>query len=45
MQGCNLSHSELIGLDPRKVDLSGVKINAWQQEQLLEQLGVIVFPD
>jgi fluoroquinolone resistance protein len=33
MQGCNLSHSELNGLDPRKVELSGVKICDWQQEQ------------
>ncbi|MCV5246921.1 pentapeptide repeat-containing protein, partial [Escherichia coli] len=26
LQGCDLSHSELYGLDPRKVDLTGVKI-------------------
>ncbi|MGF1698996.1 Qnr family pentapeptide repeat protein [Photobacterium makurazakiensis] len=45
MQDCNLSNAELTGLDPRKVDISGVKICAWQQEQLLEQLGVIVCPD
>ncbi len=45
MQGCDLSHSELDGLDPRKVDLTGVKICAWQQEQLLEQLGLIIVPD
>ncbi|MBN7827933.1 fluoroquinolone resistance protein, partial [Bowmanella dokdonensis] len=43
--GCNLSHSELDGLDPRRVDLTGVQICAWQQEQLLEQLGLIVMPD
>jgi len=45
MQGCNLSHSELNGLDPRKIDLNGVKVCAWQQEQLLEQLGLIILPD
>ncbi len=45
MQGCDLSHSELYGLDPRKIDLTGVKICSWQQEQLLEQLGVIIIPD
>lgn len=25
VQGCDLSHSELYGLDPRKIDLTGVK--------------------
>ncbi|EEX92304.1 quinolone resistance determinant QnrC [Vibrio orientalis CIP 102891 = ATCC 33934] len=45
VQGSDLSHSELYGLNPRKVDLTGVKICSWQQEQLLEQLGVIVVPD
>jgi fluoroquinolone resistance protein len=45
MEGCNLSHSELDGLDPRKVDLTGVKICEWQQEQLLEKLGLIVLPN
>ena len=45
IQDCNLSHAEMNGLDPRKVDLSGVKICSWQQEELLEQLGLIVLPD
>ncbi len=45
VQGCDLSYSELYGLDPRKIDLTGVKICSWQQEQLLEQLGVIIIPD
>ncbi len=45
IQGCDLTHSELNGLEPRKVDLTGVKICSWQQEQLLAQLGVIVIPD
>ncbi|MDF4672819.1 fluoroquinolone resistance protein, partial [Vibrio parahaemolyticus] len=31
--------------DPRKIDLTGVKICSWQQEQLLEQLGGIIVPD
>ncbi|MBY7877694.1 Qnr family pentapeptide repeat protein [Vibrio fluvialis] len=44
-QGCDLTHIELTGLDPRRVDLTGVKICDWQQEQLLEELGVIVVPD
>ncbi|CAG9296282.1 Qnr family pentapeptide repeat protein [Celerinatantimonas diazotrophica] len=45
IQDCDLTHSQLYGLDPRKVDLTGVKICSWQQEQLLEQLGIIVLPD
>ncbi|MEI6894617.1 MAG: Qnr family pentapeptide repeat protein [Colwellia sp.] len=45
IQDCNLSYAELNGLDPRKIDLSGVKICHWQQEELLEQLGLIVLPD
>ena len=45
LRECDLSHTELYGLDPRKVDLSGVKICMWQQEQLLEPLGLIVGPD
>jgi fluoroquinolone resistance protein len=45
LRECDLSHVELHGLDPRKVNLSGVKICMWQQEQLLESLGVIVGPD
>ena len=45
MQGANLCHAELEGLDPRKVDTSGIKIVAWQQEQLLETMGIVVLPD
>jgi fluoroquinolone resistance protein len=45
IQDCDLSNSELNGLNPRKVNLSGVKICVWQQEQLLEQLGLIVLPN
>ncbi|GAC06437.1 Qnr family pentapeptide repeat protein [Paraglaciecola chathamensis] len=45
MQGCNLCHAELNGLDPRKVDLTGVKICTWQQEQLVEQMGLIIMAD
>ncbi|MGF1686415.1 QnrS family quinolone resistance pentapeptide repeat protein [Photobacterium japonica] len=45
MQGANLCHAELDGLDPRKVDMTGVKIAAWQQEQLLETLGIVIYPD
>ena len=45
MQGANLCHAELEGLDPRKVDTTGVKIVAWQQEQLLESMGIVVMPD
>ncbi|SKA63812.1 Qnr family pentapeptide repeat protein [Enterovibrio nigricans] len=44
-QGANLCHAELEGLNPRRVDMSGVKIAAWQQEQILETLGIVVFPD
>ncbi|WP_104401650.1 Qnr family pentapeptide repeat protein [Vibrio penaeicida] len=43
-ENCDLTHTELYGLDPRRVSLKGVKICEWQQEQLLEPLGVIVLP-
>ncbi|EEQ5226382.1 pentapeptide repeat-containing protein, partial [Salmonella enterica] len=45
LRGCDLTFADLDGLDPRRVNLEGVKICAWQQEQLLEPLGVIVLPD
>ncbi|HHU2838153.1 TPA: pentapeptide repeat-containing protein, partial [Escherichia coli] len=45
LQGANLCHAELDGLDPRKVDTSGIKIAAWQQELILEALGIVVYPD
>ncbi|PCI54754.1 MAG: fluoroquinolone resistance protein [Gammaproteobacteria bacterium] len=45
MQGCDLTHIELNGLDIRRVGLDGVKICNWQQEQLLEDLGLIILPD
>lgn len=44
-QHCDLTHCELYGLDPRRSDLTGVKICSWQQQQLLEQLGIIIMPD
>mgnify|MGYP003386605194 CR=1 FL=1 len=44
MQGCDLTHTELNGLNIRRVRLDGVKICDWQQEQLLDSLGVIVLP-
>ncbi|ACH67167.1 pentapeptide repeat protein [Aliivibrio fischeri MJ11] len=44
-QESDLCHCELGGLDPRRVDLTGVKICGWQQEQLLEPLGLIVLPE
>ncbi|MGR5456520.1 pentapeptide repeat-containing protein, partial [Vibrio alfacsensis] len=43
-QGADLCHVDLEGLDPRRVDLTGVKICDWQQEQLLEPLGLVVLP-
>jgi fluoroquinolone resistance protein len=45
MQDSDLRHTELNGLDPRRVALKGVKICSWQQEQLLEPFGLVVFPD
>ena len=45
MQGCDLTHTELNGLNIRRVKLDGVKICTWQQEQLLEGLGILVLPD
>ncbi|WP_394246393.1 Qnr family pentapeptide repeat protein [Vibrio profundi] len=45
MQNCDLTHCDLEGLDIHRVDLSGVKICEWQQEQLLEPLGLIVMPN
>lgn len=44
MQHCDLTNTELYGLDPRRVNLNGVKICEWQQEQLLSPLGVVVLP-
>ncbi|WP_019029754.1 Qnr family pentapeptide repeat protein [Colwellia piezophila] len=44
IQGCDLTHTELTGLNIRRVDLDGVKICNWQQEQLLERLGIVVLP-
>ncbi|WOT06199.1 Qnr family pentapeptide repeat protein [Shewanella youngdeokensis] len=45
LQGANLCHAELGGLDPRKVDTSGIKICGWQQEQILDTLGIVVYPE
>ena len=45
MQNCNLAHTELDGLNIKRVKLDGVKICSWQQEQLLDSLGIIVLPD
>jgi len=45
MQYCDLSNCELNGLDPRRINLNGVKICDWQQAQLLEPLGVVVLPN
>lgn len=44
-KSCNLSHIELDGLDIRRVSLQGAMICQWQQEMLLEQLGIITIPD
>lgn len=44
-QQCNLSHIELNGLDIRTVNIRGAMICQWQQEQLLETLGIITIPD
>nr|WP_146147203.1 Qnr family pentapeptide repeat protein [Photobacterium aphoticum] len=44
MEGCNLCHVDLTGLDPRLVPLKGVMICDWQQEQLLESFGLVVIP-
>ncbi len=40
MQDCDLTHTELNGLNVRRVKIDGVKICRWQQEQLLENLGL-----
>lgn len=42
LTGCDLTDIDLDGLDPRRVDLTGVKINPWQQASLLNYLGVVV---
>ena len=42
MEGCNLCHVDLNGLDPRYVSVKGVMICDWQQEQLLASFGLIV---
>ena len=44
-QGANLCHAELEGLNPKRVDMTGVQIAGWQQDQLLEAMGIVVMPD
>lgn len=44
MKGCDLTHTDLTGLNIKRVKLDGVKICDWQQEQLLDSLGIIVLP-
>lgn len=44
LQGCDLRQCDLPGLDLRRVDLTGVQINEDQQQTLLEQIGLVVFP-
>ena len=44
-QGANLCHAELEGLNPKRVDMTGVQIAEWQQDQLLEAMGIVVMPD
>lgn len=39
---CDLTNCDLTGLNIRQVELDGVKIASWQQNQLLEQIGIIV---
>lgn len=42
---CDLSHCELDGLDPRRLNVEGVKVCAWQQEHLLAAMGFELVPD
>ena len=44
LQGCDLRQCDLPGLDLRRVNLAGVQINEDQQQGLLEQIGLVVFP-
>ena len=44
LQGCDLRQCDLPGLDLRRVNLDGVQINEEQQQTLLEQIGLVVFP-
>ncbi|MGX9079960.1 pentapeptide repeat-containing protein [Klebsiella pneumoniae] len=44
MQGCDLRQCDLPGLDLRRINLDGVQINEEQQQDLLEQIGLVVFP-
>ena len=44
LQGCDLRQCDLPGLDLRRVNLDGVQINEEQQQGLLEQIGLVVFP-
>jgi len=43
LAGADLRNATLDGLDIRKVDLQGSKINDWQQSVLLDSLGVVCF--
>jgi fluoroquinolone resistance protein len=42
IRGCNLTDAELNGLDLRIQDMTGVTIAQWQQQSLLESLGLVV---
>ena len=44
LQECDLRQCDLPGLDIRRIDLRGVQIDSEQQQQLLENIGMIVFP-
>ncbi|MGY4026924.1 Qnr family pentapeptide repeat protein [Aeromonas rivuli] len=44
LTGCDLRGCDLPGLDLRRVDLQGVQISEYQQQGLLETLGIQVFP-
>ena len=41
----DLRHAELDNLDIRRVDLSGVKLCEWQQDYIIDNLGIILYKD
>lgn len=42
LAGADLRDAQLEGLDPKRIDLRGVRIRSWQQQALLEAMGLRV---
>jgi fluoroquinolone resistance protein len=45
IEKADLRNADISGIDLKKFAFSGIKICEWQQTNLLEEYGIIVFPD